>query len=77
MAWNQEQQLSPTSLPTPGNTDQFVDAMKTMLDEGDISTLNALANRLSPFQINFKQVVVGDAVAVKPVLVLEDGQPPM
>lgn len=77
MVWDQEQQLSPTSAPTPGNTDQFIDAMKTLLDEGDISTLHALANRLSPFQINFKQVVVGDAVAVKPVIVLEDGQPSM
>nr|A0A0M4LAF6.1 RecName: Full=Aurovertin biosynthesis cluster transcription factor aurF; AltName: Full=Aurovertin biosynthesis cluster protein F [Calcarisporium arbuscula]ALD83632.1 putative transcriptional factor [Calcarisporium arbuscula] len=55
---------------------RFVDAIKSLLDESDITTLVALANRLSPFRVDYRRVVVGDALSVKPILVLEHEQPP-
>lgn len=77
MVWNPEQSLEPTSIPTPDNTQQFIDAIKSLLDECDMTALNVLADRLSPFEISFKQVVLGNTVSIKPVLVLVGGQPPL
>lgn len=77
MVWNREQQLAPTSIITLDNAGHFIGAIRSLLDESDITTLNVLADRLSPYKINFQQVVLGDTVSIKPMLVLEDGRPPL
>ncbi|QLI74255.1 Aurovertin biosynthesis cluster transcription factor aurF [Metarhizium brunneum] len=76
MEWYPEQPSLPTSTPILDDISLFVDAIKSLLDESDITTISMLAKRLSPFRIHPEQVVVGNTVSVKPVLVLECEQRP-
>ncbi|EFY94066.2 hypothetical protein MAA_10470 [Metarhizium robertsii ARSEF 23] len=71
-----QQLLTPSCTPTPDNMNCFVDAIKSLLDESDVTTIHTLARRMNPFRIDFQRVVTGNTVAVKPVLVLENGEPP-
>lgn len=66
-----------TYTPISDNTHHFIEATRSLLDEGDVTALDALASRLSPFRIKYRPVVVGDVVSVKPVLVLEHEQSPV
>lgn len=76
MEWYPEQPSLPTSTSILDDISLFVDAIKSLLDESDITTISMLAKRLSPFRIHPEQVVVGNTVSVKPVLVLECEQRP-
>ncbi|QLI68243.1 Aurovertin biosynthesis cluster transcription factor aurF [Metarhizium brunneum] len=72
----QNESLS-TSPPILDNAYYFIEATRSLLDEGDVTALDTLASRLSPFRIQYRSVVEGDIISVKPVLVLEHEQSPI
>nr|AFO67569.1 hypothetical protein [Epichloe inebrians] len=50
----------------------FGDAVRFLLEQNDTDSLSVLASRLTPFRIDFKETLVGDALSFQPVLVFEN-----
>lgn len=74
MAWPDKQPHFFTSTPTEVNVDDFARAMRSLLEGGDMSIIMTLAQRLRPFRIDLVQQDLLGAVAVTPILILEDHQ---
>lgn len=68
--------MSPTLTPTLDRIADFVNALKLFLDESDIVAIETLANRISPFRIEFRPVAVGEAISFRPELVLQQEKLP-
>ncbi|KAG5987041.1 hypothetical protein E4U43_005259 [Claviceps pusilla] len=58
--------------PLHHNVRLLRDAVKSLLDADDATSLTILANRLAPFRIDMEEKLIGEALFLQPVLILED-----
>ncbi|KAG5979907.1 hypothetical protein E4U55_004630 [Claviceps digitariae] len=67
----QEAQRASSALPD--DVRLLGDAVKSLVDANNTTSLTVLAKRLAPFRIDLKETMVGETLSVQPVLVFEDG----
>lgn len=64
------------ALSMPTGLSQFIDAIKTLIENNDMTEIDQLSARLRPYRIETHKAIVSGKALFKSVLILEEEQPP-